>query len=136
MAEAVTLGENRARDFACRGCIQRDVEEPGTSNLDRRNSVNRGKGIDQISGQITRVDANFLRQLHRNRCRPVAVIAILRALQRDNGIVDVNLDIDTARPHNPARNLSDCTAQRFGVHPLIVVAPHNRLVDRLTFKPL
>ena len=136
MTEAIALGENRSSDFACRSGIERDVEESGTSNLDRRNSVNRGKGIDQISCQITRVDANFLRQLHRNRCRPVAVITILGALQRNNGIVDVNLDLDTARPHNPARNLSDCTAQRFGVHPLIVVAPHNRLVDRLAIKPL
>ena len=95
MPVTIPLGNHRSSDFAGCGRIESDVEETGARDVDRGDPVNFRQSVSQFCCKIARVDADFLRQLHRNRCCPIAVITIFRALKRNHRIIDVEGTIAT-----------------------------------------
>ena len=62
--------------------IQSDVDEPGSCHLDARDAVDLGEPAGDLGRELARVGADGLRELERGVRGPVAVIAVLRTVER------------------------------------------------------
>ena len=62
--------------------IQSDVDEAGAGNLDGCDTLDRLEPRCEVCGELARVQSERLGQLHRDVRGPVAVVAVLGALER------------------------------------------------------
>ena len=79
LAVACAIGQHLVDHRGGGGGIQRDVDEAGPRHLDGRDAVGGGQPLGEQLGQIARLHAGLLGQLHGGVGGPIAVRAILRA---------------------------------------------------------
>ncbi|MDQ1137481.1 hypothetical protein QE410_002280 [Microbacterium sp. SORGH_AS 1204] len=84
-AERAALLDDRLGESACRRGIQADVDEARACDLDARDAVDGFEARGDLGGELARVGPDDLRQLQRGVGRPVAVVAVLRPLERQVG---------------------------------------------------
>jgi len=92
LAATVVLArlDDRPRELARARGVEPDVEEAGSGDLGGGDARRRGQSRGELGGELARRDAEALRVLHRRVRRPVAVLRVLRPLDRDVGRGDLD----------------------------------------------
>ena len=81
--EGLTLLDDRFRQGARSRGIQADVDETGAGDVDGCDTIDRLEPGREVCREFARVKPERLRQFHSDVGGPVAVLAVLRPLQRD-----------------------------------------------------
>ncbi len=93
------LGEHLRHDRSLGVGGEPDVEEAGSRDLGGVDAVGGGQGLGEPGGEFAGIDADLLRDLHRDVGRVVAVLRIARALDGEglgkNGRVETTVGEDT-----------------------------------------
>ena len=73
------------REGAGGGGVEREVDEPGTGDIDGRDPLDRAEPFGELGGKLSRGGAHRLGELHGDVGGPVAVIAVPRAIEGQVG---------------------------------------------------
>ncbi len=98
--------------------IQPDVDEAGSGDLDARDTGRRAEGGGDLGGELARVRADHLGELHRGVGRPVAVVAVLRTLEREVGCREPLRGAGSARLGERGDDGDEGGGEGFGIHSL------------------
>jgi hypothetical protein len=120
VTEGVARGDHRAGDFTGSGGIECDVKESRSRDVNRLDARERRQcGVKSLCN-IARVHVHPLGDLQRDRRRPIAVVAIFGALERDIRIRNARCNGLIASADDRPRRLGNGGAQRVGVHDSIL----------------